>query len=141
MIFSRMMTLPGLLMGKLSIFVSDRKDFELTTPDTFKIYKHDYNQKDIYTIDIETMDVERITDLPLSDETSPVVSPDGDKILFISDINGINNIYKKDITSGDRTEIIPITNSLKWSLPAYLFLKMERKLRSHRCTSQLLISF
>ena len=99
--------------GKTLYFVSDRNKFqEHTVPDTFKIYRHDYSQKDIYTINLETLEIERITDLPGSDETSPVVSPDGNKILFISDINGINNIYKKDISSDNQTEMIPITNSL-----------------------------
>ncbi|HEX9740988.1 MAG TPA: biopolymer transporter Tol [Ignavibacteriaceae bacterium] len=99
--------------GQTLYFVSDRKDFDTQIiPDTFKIYRHDYNQQDIYTINIETLDIDRITDLPGSDETSPVITPDGKEILFLSDINGINNIYKKDISNGDLTDIIPITNSL-----------------------------
>ncbi|OGU72040.1 MAG: biopolymer transporter Tol [Ignavibacteria bacterium RBG_16_34_14] len=99
--------------GKTIYFVSDRRDFlSQTLPDTFKIYKFDYTQKDIYKIDLETRTMARITDLPASDVTSPAVSPDGKEILFISDINGINNIYKKKISSDNLTDIVPITNSL-----------------------------
>jgi Tol biopolymer transport system component len=106
--------------GQTIYFSSDRQGFldASEIPDTFKIYKHDYNQRDIYAINVASRKVERITDLPLSDETSPVVNPDGSEILFISDINGINNIYKKKIKTDqegiDVTEIPikPVTNSL-----------------------------
>ncbi len=99
--------------GKTLYFVSDRNNFhESVVADTFKIYRHDYHQKDIYTINLETSQIKRITDLPNSDESSPVVGPDGNQILFISNINGINNIYKKDITTGEQSDITPVTNSL-----------------------------
>jgi len=99
--------------GKTIYFVSDRRDFlTQTLPDTFKIYRFDYSQKDIYKVDLETFAIARITDLPVSDETSPAVSADGNEIILISDINGINNIYKKKISSDNLTEIVPVTNSL-----------------------------
>jgi Tol biopolymer transport system component len=108
--------------GRIIYFASDRNDFLTSSqvPDTFKIYKHDYHQKDIYSINIETGKIERVTNLPLSDETSPVVSPDGSEILFISDVNGINNIYRKPVKQNDGneasdmtdTQAKPITNSL-----------------------------
>ncbi|MDO8548582.1 MAG: peptidase MA family metallohydrolase, partial [Ignavibacteria bacterium] len=99
--------------GKTIYFASDRKDFlTQTLPATFKIYRYDYSQKDIYKIDLETLAIARITDLPVSDETSPALNPEGNEILFISDINGINNIYKKKISSDDLTEMVPVTNSL-----------------------------
>ncbi len=89
-------------------------------PDTFKIYKHNYEQKDIYSINIETNKITRITDMPNSDESSPVCGPDGKEILFISDLNGINNIYKKAIQVSNEDSVndiaavepVPITNSL-----------------------------
>ncbi len=100
--------------GQTIYFASDRGEFLKTveTPDSFKIYKHDYKQKDIYTINVETYDIERITNLISSDESNPVLSPDGNEILLISDINGINNIYKKSIRDGVESKIIPVTNSL-----------------------------
>ena len=102
--------------GKTLYFVSDRGSYfsEEALPDTFKIYKHDYSQKDIYSINTENLDIHRITDLPESDERFPVVNPNGKEILFISDINGINNIYKMDLQSDDSedNDVVPITNSL-----------------------------
>jgi Tol biopolymer transport system component len=89
-------------------------------PDSFKIYRHDYSQMDIYAFDLMKKLIERITTMPLSDETSPINSADGKELLFISDINGINNIYKMKIpkngtlfqTGTNSNNFVPITNSL-----------------------------
>jgi Tol biopolymer transport system component len=109
--------------GTSIYFVSDRNNY-LTSeevPDSFKIYKHDYSQTDIYSIIVETGLVTRITDMPNSSEVSPVVSEDGKSILFISDLNGINNIYKKRIVFSSEDNYlsdikdikpVPVTNSL-----------------------------
>ena len=102
--------------SKTLYFVSDRGKYLSgeAVPDTFKIYKHDYNQRDIYSINVENSETHRITNIPESDERFPVVGPDGKEILFISDMNGINNIYKLDLQSNDGTgkNAVPITNSL-----------------------------
>ncbi|HVO76054.1 MAG TPA: hypothetical protein VMT35_18665 [Ignavibacteriaceae bacterium] len=108
--------------GKNVFFSSDRVNYLTNTPmpERFKIYKHNYDQKDLYSINIESKKITRITDMPHSDESSPVCGPDGKEILFISDLNGINNIYKKRIqfTSKDSVrfitdlEPVPVTNSL-----------------------------
>ena len=108
--------------GKLIYFVSDR--YNINTKDQeevgFKIYKHDYSQTEIYALDVETGDIKRITDMPNSNETSPVISPDGKELLFISDLNGINNIYRKKLIFSSGDEFIsdvkdikaePVTNS------------------------------
>jgi Tol biopolymer transport system component len=97
--------------GKTIYFASDRRDF--TSPGKImpglKMSQIDYSQLDLYSIDVATHVIRRITDLPNSDETSPVVSSDGKKLLYISDRNGINNIYERDLQTGtDRA----ITNSL-----------------------------
>ena len=103
-------------------FSSDRRD-NLTTgamQDTFKIYNFDYSQTDLYSINIATNKIKRLTDFPNSDETNPILSPDGKELLYISDMNGITNIYKKPMklsTSDSAKNIdeiigIPITNSL-----------------------------
>jgi Tol biopolymer transport system component len=108
--------------SKLLYFSSDRTNYIKpdALPDSFKIYKYNYSQSDIYSINIETKQICRITDIPGCYETSPVVGPDGKEILFLSDINGIYNIYKKRViilpsdTVKNVTEIepIPVTNSL-----------------------------
>jgi len=91
--------------GKTIYFSSDRNSYNTIedASDEFKIYMHDYSQTEIYSIDIESRQVKRLIDMPNSNETNPIVSPDGSQILFISDLNGINNIYKKNIvfSSGD----------------------------------------
>lgn len=77
----------------------------------FKIYNFEYGQKDIYSINLEDKNIERITNLPNSNETSPREDANGERLLFISDLNGINNIYVKALNSDD-SDIRPITNSL-----------------------------
>lgn len=67
------------------------------------------SQLDIYRIDIATKAITRITDWPNSSESSVVSSPDGKKILFVSDRNGINNIYMMDL---ETKQCRPITNSM-----------------------------
>ena len=108
--------------GSKIFFSSDRIDnlSKEDLPDSFKIYRHNYNQQDIYSINLSNKKIERITSLPFSDETSPIVSPDGKELLFISDISGINNIYKKKFNGNGSTgqnekkvnDILPVTNSL-----------------------------
>jgi len=108
--------------GKLIFFASDRNSYKTIQDATkgFKIYNHDYSQTEIYSLEVETGQVNRITDMPNSNETSPIVSPDDSQILFISDLNGINNIYKKNVvfSSGDNfisdikdIKPVPVTNS------------------------------
>lgn len=107
--------------GSKVFFSSDRVDLvsQDSLPQNFKIYSHNYNQLDIYSIDISNFKIERITSLPNSDETSPIVSPDGNELLLISDINGINNIYKLNLSQPkdnendeNSTALVPVTNSL-----------------------------
>jgi Tol biopolymer transport system component len=103
--------------GNQIFFSSDRTDHfgSYRSENNFKIYNHNYNQSDIYSIDLNSGKMFRITDMPYSDETSPAAGPDGKEILFISDVNGINNIYKKKIAAESPDEDIdpvPVTNSL-----------------------------
>jgi Tol biopolymer transport system component len=97
--------------GSTIYFSSDRDNY--TSPENisadFKIYKSNYRQYDIYSIDLSSKKIKRITDYPNSDETSPCGSPDAKHLLFVSDQNGINNIYLKDLGT-DSTSAI--TNSL-----------------------------
>ncbi|MCR4416159.1 MAG: peptidase MA family metallohydrolase [Ignavibacteria bacterium] len=111
--------------GKAVFFSSDRGDYtELASREYFlDIINHNYKQLDLYRIDIETREIQRITDLPNSNETSVVASRDGKYLFFVSDLNGINNIYMKDISDVDwdanysvlvknPDDLQPITNSL-----------------------------
>jgi dipeptidyl aminopeptidase/acylaminoacyl peptidase len=78
-------------------------------PENFKMQRYDYHQLDLYSINAVTKKIARILNLPNSDETSPVAAPDGKHLLFISDVNGINNVYQFALDSGSYR---PITNSI-----------------------------
>jgi Tol biopolymer transport system component len=69
----------------------------------------DYAQMDLFAVTVGNGEVRRLLDWNESDETSPVILPDGKQLLFITDRNGINNIYALAIDSGTTR---PITNSL-----------------------------
>ena len=108
--------------GRTVFFSSDRNSYKNIEDagSGFKIYKHDYSQNEIYSLDVESGLIKRITDMPNSNETSPMVSPEGDEILFISDLNGISNIYKKKVVFSPEDSFIndvkdiksePVTNS------------------------------
>lgn len=94
-------------------FSSNRGSFiDITQiPENFKIYEYDNSQTDIYSINLEDKQITRITELPYSNETSPREDSNGNRLIFISDLNGINNIYVKDLKS-DSSSIRPITNSI-----------------------------
>ena len=108
--------------GNNIVFTSDRNgNLHIgPMPSDFKIYDYNYNQDDIYSININSLKIERITNSPESTESYPLVAPDGKEILYVSDANGITNIYKKDIVLAKDDSIntvikrkpIPITNSL-----------------------------
>lgn len=98
-------------------FISDRGDYLKTDYHLTgnEIYKIEYHQKDIYRISLSDRKIKRITNLPDSDETSVNEDSEGKNLIFISDINGINNIYTIPITDSEiisETEMKPITNSL-----------------------------
>ena len=111
--------------GKAVYFVSDRGDYTVhpslvasgedgvlsavQLPKDFKMENYDYGRLGIYSINIETLEMKRMTNQPGGNETSPAVSPDGKKLLYVSDRNGITNIYEKDLSTGKER---PITNSL-----------------------------
>lgn len=97
--------------GSSIFFSSDRRGYLHADqlPLGFRIEDFDYSQFDLYSIDATSRIITRITNLPESDETSPVATSDGKHLLFISDLNGINNIYVNTLGSDS---IRPITNSL-----------------------------
>ena len=104
------------------IFSSDRGDLtkENFPQDGYSMAQLPSYQMDLFKIDIETKKITRITDWQLSDEKSAVFSLDGKEIIFISDYNGIDNLYKKRIVLEDQDTVnsvldlpaVPLTNSL-----------------------------
>ena len=77
--------------GKSLVFISDRKNI-LETAIPNKPENHNFNQTDIYKLNIESGVLEQLTDTPYN-ESFPCVSNDGSFLAFIADKGGINNIY------------------------------------------------
>lgn len=94
-------------------FTSDRGSFTERVNNDFEIYKHNYKQLDIYSISLSNNKIQRITNWENSDEKYAAVSSDGKDLIFVSDFNGINNIYRMKVENGFAlSKPIPITNSL-----------------------------
>lgn len=92
--------------GTKLVFVSDRKHYLNQEPLGFRMQDHDYGQKDVYLLDVKSGSVSRITDTEF-DEKSPVFSPDGSLLAYISDESGVDNIY---IHNPGTDHKYPITN-------------------------------
>ncbi|MFZ5517377.1 MAG: peptidase MA family metallohydrolase [Candidatus Zhuqueibacterota bacterium] len=94
--------------GKRIVFVSDRGDciHEEQWSQEVKVHEHQYRNHDIYTVNIESKQLERITATPWL-EASPVFSPKGDRLAYVSDESGIYNVYIYDMQSRMN---FPITN-------------------------------
>jgi Tol biopolymer transport system component len=84
--------------GKKIVFVSDRKNFTdpASVPENFEMEKHDYSQRDIYMIDIQSKKIQRITDTPWN-ENFPIFAANDSRLFYTSDQNGIYNIYTYDL--------------------------------------------
>lgn len=109
--------------GSFLIFSSDRDDFigeDRFEYDGYNMISHDYAKRDLYSFTFNDGKITRITDWKYSSQKSAVVSEDGKSILFVSDKNGIDNIYKKKIvieptdtvSSIVNLHAVPVTNSL-----------------------------
>ena len=93
--------------GQTLVFHSDRGAFtELGRyqPGDFAMIEHDYGQFDLYRMAVSQTSAptraERLTTDEVWDEKSAQFGSDPDRLLFISDRNGIYNLYEKNLTSG-----------------------------------------
>ena len=106
--------------NKTLYFSSDRKNHLASVDKNFRIVDFNYHHLDLYSVDLFSRKITRITNSKFADEISPVCAPDGKTILFVSDKNGIDNIYRKRVTleKNDSVSSIvdlpeePLTNSL-----------------------------
>jgi len=92
--------------GTKIAFSSDRKPYPACSGSTTT-----WSDYDIYVLDLNRYKFTQITTSTFND-LSPTWSPDGTKLAFSSDRNGIYNIYLADITNIDSIAIVPITNAL-----------------------------
>ncbi len=99
--------------GHTLVFHSDRGDYVETgryTAETFSMLDHDYAQLDLYRLDLDAPGrLERLTFDEDWDEQSAAFGSDPDRLLFVSDRNGINNLWEKDLATGEER---PLTNLL-----------------------------
>jgi Tol biopolymer transport system component len=97
--------------SKSIYFISDRLN-NLSTGETgiaYKIWRTDYDAQDIYNIELEKNQIKRLTFEPKFRKTSLASSVIQNKLLFVSDKNGIENIYELDLTT---LKTSPKTNSI-----------------------------
>ena len=96
--------------GKI-YFTSDRGDYTdlKSIPKDFDMVDYDYSNKDLYVYDVKLGSLAKFTGENNATESHVVTSQDGKKVLFISDRNGINNIWLRNLETEEEK---PITNSL-----------------------------
>ncbi len=97
--------------SKSIYFTSEREgsvtpgQYQITYPSTVN---YESPNRDIYRFDLATNAITRITSTPQADEYYPSLTQDN-KLYYISNANGINNIY---LANADGTNARPITNSV-----------------------------
>lgn len=98
--------------SKSIVFASDRGDkLKLNTyRENFNMLLNpDLDQADLYMVQLGSSEVVRLTQTPKVSETRPVITA-GDVMLYISDLNGIPNVYEFNFST---KESRPITNLLQ----------------------------
>ncbi len=89
--------------GSRIVFHSDRGSHVALNeahPESFRLSDYDSFSQDIYLLTIGSNTVERLTTEPDWDERSAEFGPDGDRVLYISDVNGVLNLYELELSSG-----------------------------------------
>lgn len=98
--------------SKSIYFTSDRDNILTASLNSNKLdmWNFDFERSDIYNIKLDSKEITRITTDSLNNKTSMAISSDGNELLYISDKNGIGNIYEYNLeTKKER----PLTNSLQ----------------------------
>lgn len=108
--------------GRALFFHSDRGEYTETGKQqagTFNMMTHNYGNYDLYKLIPGETSLTRITDDEQWEERSPKFGQDPNQLLFISDRNGIPNLYVKDLTSGEeRATTNVITGITQFSISA-----------------------
>jgi len=89
--------------GQALVFHSDRGSYTQlgrNRAGAFQMIDHDYSQFDLFLLRLGETQVERLTRDEIWDETNARFGNDPDRLLFLSDRNGIFNLYEKDLTTG-----------------------------------------
>ncbi|MFZ1082539.1 MAG: biopolymer transporter Tol [Candidatus Kryptoniota bacterium] len=97
--------------GKTIYFVSDRGDYlnKNEVPKNFKMWNYDYKQAHIYSLNVASKMIERLTGSRIGGDTYPIAAPDGKHLYYVSDRTGISNLYYMDLSTDSSR---PVTNSI-----------------------------
>lgn len=100
--------------GKYIYWTSERNGYINLNeiPANFNMATYDYTGKDIYKMDVATRQVTRETNINYSSQTDAQISADGKRMLYVSDVNGITNLYLRVFDSAGVAVDRPVTNSL-----------------------------
>lgn len=100
--------------GKSIIFNSDRGDYLKASdvPADFKMTKYNFDNRGLYEINIKTKEISKIVSEKGVNISYVQFSRDGKRLLYVSDENGIHNVYSYEPDSSGTFISRPITNSL-----------------------------
>ncbi len=90
--------------GKRIAFVSDRFSTDLRTLN--------WGSYRLAIIDVETRSIEPVPSFPEAKNINPQWSPDGSSLYFLSDANGISNIYRVTVPEGDFYQVTNLTSGV-----------------------------
>lgn len=95
--------------GRYIAFISDRRDFLDAPPAGFRMADFDFHQTDVYIADVKSGgELQRVTDTEANERT-PEWSPRESILSYVSDRDGVYNLYLHNLDSG---EVYVITNLL-----------------------------
>ena len=74
-----------------------------------KLPKEWSDKRTIYIVNRDGTDLQQLVPEDGSDAWAPALSPNGDEVLYTQEINGRNQIFKVDVSSGIRTQLTHIS--------------------------------
>ena len=74
-----------------------------------KLPKEWRDKRTIYIVNSDGTDLQQLVPEDGSDAWAPALSPNGDEVLYTQEINGRNQIFKVDVSSGVRTQLTHIS--------------------------------
>ncbi|MCX7879454.1 MAG: biopolymer transporter Tol [Ignavibacteria bacterium] len=97
--------------GKHIYFISEREGFLNTDENELSVkpWNINFGTRDIYSLNLESKQISRITETPQFNKTSLALSSDNKFLYFVANDNGIGNIYRLNLST---KKYVPITNSL-----------------------------
>ncbi len=105
--------------GRAIVFHSDRANrTHLNAGDDLRIFDHDYSRYDLYMLEIDAAGrragdhLERLTHNEQWDNQSARFGDDVNRLLFVSDRNGIYNLYEKDLRTGEERPLTDVVRGV-----------------------------